>query len=79
VAYIGGGGGNKNYIILVGKPLGKSPLEKPWRKLEDNIKMHLKDVGCVALMWMKLTQDLIAGVSIIGCEHRGSATTELVR
>ena len=34
------------YRVLVGKPEGKRPLGKPRRRWEDNIKMHLQDVGC---------------------------------
>jgi hypothetical protein len=29
------------YRVLVGKPEGKRPLERPRRKWEDNIKMDL--------------------------------------
>jgi hypothetical protein len=31
--------------VLVGKPEGKRPLERPRRRLEDNIKMDLQEVG----------------------------------
>jgi hypothetical protein len=31
--------------ILVGKPLGKYPLGRPRRKLEDNIQIYLKEIG----------------------------------
>ena len=31
--------------VLVGKPEGKSPLGRPRRRLEDNIKMDLQEVG----------------------------------
>jgi hypothetical protein len=31
--------------VLVGKPEGKSPLERPRRRWEDNIKMDLQEVG----------------------------------
>jgi hypothetical protein len=31
------------YSVLVGRPEGKRPLGRP--KWEENIKMHLKDVG----------------------------------
>jgi hypothetical protein len=34
------------YRILVGKPEGRSPLGRPRHRLEDNIKMDLKKVGC---------------------------------
>ena len=34
--------------VLVGKPEGKRPLEKPRRRWQDNIKMDLQEVerGC---------------------------------
>jgi hypothetical protein len=34
------------YRVSVGKPEGKRPLRRPWRRWEDNIKMDLKEVGC---------------------------------
>jgi hypothetical protein len=33
------------YRILVGKPEGKRPLERPRRRLVDNIKMELIVLG----------------------------------
>jgi len=33
------------YRVLVGKPEGKRQLGRPRRKWEDNIKMHLREVG----------------------------------
>ena len=39
------------YGVLVGKPEGKRPLGRPRRRLEDNIKMELKEVGCDAGDW----------------------------
>jgi len=32
------------YRVLVGKREGKRPLERPRRRLEDNIKMDLQEV-----------------------------------
>ena len=40
------GEGRGIYRILVGKPEGKRPLERPRRRWEDNIKMDLQEVGC---------------------------------
>jgi hypothetical protein len=34
------------YRILVGKPEGKIPLERPRRRWVDNIKMDLREIGC---------------------------------
>jgi hypothetical protein len=31
--------------ILVGKPKEKRPLGRPRQKLEDNIKMYLREIG----------------------------------
>jgi hypothetical protein len=31
--------------VLVGKPEGKRPLERPRRRWEDNIKMDIQEVG----------------------------------
>ena len=33
------------YRVLVWKPEGKRPLERPKRRWEDNIKMDLQKVG----------------------------------
>jgi hypothetical protein len=33
------------YRVLVGKPAGKSPIGRTWRRREDNITMDLLEVG----------------------------------
>ena len=43
--------------VLVGKPEGKSPLGRPRRRREDNIKMDLQEVGGGFGDWMELAQD----------------------
>ena len=40
------GGRRGVYRVLVGKPEGKTPLGRPRRRWEDNIKMNLQEVGC---------------------------------
>jgi hypothetical protein len=40
------------YRVLVGKPEGKSPLGRPRRRWEDNIKMDLQEVGCGGMGWI---------------------------
>ena len=40
------GEGRGIYRILVVKPKGKRPLGRPRRRLEDNIKLDLREVGC---------------------------------
>jgi hypothetical protein len=34
------------YTVLVEKPEGKRPLERPRRRWEDNIKMGIQEVEC---------------------------------
>jgi hypothetical protein len=45
------------YIVVVVKHEGKTPLGRPRRKLEDNIKMDLQEVGCRGMDRKDLTQD----------------------
>jgi hypothetical protein len=39
------GEGRNVYRVLVGKPEGKRPVERPRRRWEDGIKMDLREVG----------------------------------
>jgi hypothetical protein len=39
------GRGEKRVQGLVGKPVGKRPLERPRRRCEDGIKMDLREIG----------------------------------
>ena len=45
------------YRVLMGRPEGRGPLGRPRRRWEDNIKMHLWEVGCEAMDWIELAQD----------------------
>ena len=44
--------------VLVGKSEGKRPLGRPRHRWEDNIKMHLQEVGGRRGDWMELAQDI---------------------
>ena len=45
------------YRVLVGKPEGKRPLERPRRRWVDNIRIDLREVGCGYMDWIGLAQD----------------------
>jgi hypothetical protein len=45
------------YRLLVGKPEGKRPLERPRRRWIDNIKMDLLEEGLNVVDWIGLAQD----------------------
>ena len=45
------------YRILMGKHVGKSPLGRPRRRLEVNIRIDLQEVGCGGMDWIGLAQD----------------------
>jgi hypothetical protein len=52
------GGGRNVYRVLVGKPEGKRPLERPRRRWEDGIKMDLRETGWGrGVEWIHLAQD----------------------
>ena len=51
------GEGRGVHRVLVGKPEGKRPLGRSRRRLEDNIKMDLQEVGGGCEDWMELAQD----------------------
>jgi hypothetical protein len=43
--------------ILVGKSEGKRPLGRLRRRLVDNIKMDLREIGWDGMDWMDMAQD----------------------
>jgi hypothetical protein len=45
------------YRLLVGKPEGKRPLERPRRRWIDDIKMDLLEIGLNVVDWIGLAQD----------------------
>jgi hypothetical protein len=53
------GEGRGVYGVLVGRPEGKRPLERPRRRWEDNIKMGLRKIGIDEANWIRLVQDRV--------------------
>jgi hypothetical protein len=47
----------KVYKVLVGKPEGKIPLERPRRRWEDGIRMDLRAIGLGGVDLIRLAQD----------------------
>jgi hypothetical protein len=45
------------YRILVGKPKGKRPLERPRHRWMDNIKIDLREIGRDGMDWINLARD----------------------
>ena len=52
--------------VLVGKPKGNRPLERPRRRWEDNMKMDLQEVGGGRGDWMELAQDRDKWRALVG-------------
>jgi hypothetical protein len=46
------------YRILVERPEVKTPLGRPRRRWEDNIKMDLSEIGIDGANWILLAQDM---------------------
>jgi hypothetical protein len=51
------GEGRNVYRVLMGKPKGKRPLERPKHRWEDWIKMDLREIGWGGIEWIHLAQD----------------------
>jgi hypothetical protein len=45
------------YKILVGKPEVKRPRRRPKLRLEDNIRMGVREIGLEGVDWIHLAQD----------------------
>jgi hypothetical protein len=45
------------YKVLMRKPKGKRPLERPRRRWEDGIRMDHREIGWGSVEWIKLAQD----------------------
>jgi hypothetical protein len=49
--------GKSDFKMLIGTPAGKSPLGKPRRRWEEDIKMDLKEIGMNTRNWVDSAQD----------------------
>jgi hypothetical protein len=45
------------YRVLVGKPEGKRPLERPRHRQEDGVIRDYRETGCGGVEWINLAQD----------------------
>jgi hypothetical protein len=43
--------------VLMGKPEGKRPLERPRHRREDGIRMDLREIYWGSVDWIQLAQD----------------------
>ena len=48
--------GRSAFKMLTGKPTGKRPLGRPWRKWEDNIRMDFREIGISTRNWVDSAQ-----------------------
>jgi hypothetical protein len=53
--------GRNVYRVLVRKPKGKRPLERPRYRWEDRIKVDLGEIGCGDADWIHLVHGISAG------------------
>jgi hypothetical protein len=53
------GEGRGVYRVLVGRPKGKRPVERPRCRWEDNINTCLREVGIDGANWIWLAQDRV--------------------
>jgi hypothetical protein len=50
------------YKILVGKPEGKRPLGRHNYRWEDNMKIHVKEIGCQHMGWIHVALGRISSI-----------------
>jgi hypothetical protein len=53
------GEGRGVYRVLIGRSESKTPLGRPRRRWEDNIKLDLREIGIDGANWIQLSQDRI--------------------
>jgi hypothetical protein len=53
------GEGRGVYRVLVGRPEGRRPLERPRCRWEDNIKVDLRETGINGANCIRLAQDRV--------------------
>jgi hypothetical protein len=53
------GEGRSFYSVLVWRPEGKRSLGRPRRKLQNDIKMDLREIGIDGANWVQLAQDRV--------------------
>jgi hypothetical protein len=46
-------------VFFFVRPEAKRPLERPRRRWEDNIKLHLREIGIDRENWIRLVQDRV--------------------
>jgi hypothetical protein len=53
------------YKIFVGKPEGKRPLRRRRRRMEDNVKMELREIELEDADWIHLAQDTVRWRAVV--------------
>ena len=56
--------------VLVGKPEGERPFERPRHRWEDNIKMVFQEMECAGMAWIDLAQDRDRGRALVNAVIR---------
>jgi hypothetical protein len=46
--------GRDDYRVLVGRPKGKRPLQRPRHRWEGTIKLDLREIGIDGVNWIQL-------------------------
>jgi hypothetical protein len=65
------GEGRCVYRILVGRIEGKRPMGTNRRRLEDNIKTDLREIGITGAKWIRLAQDRVQWRAFMNTVKKG--------
>jgi hypothetical protein len=69
------GEGRGAYRILVGRPEGRRPLGRPRRRLEDNVKMDIQEVGWESVDRIDMAQDRERWRALVSAVNAGDFLT----
>jgi hypothetical protein len=59
------GEGRNVYKVLVGKPEGKRPLERPRHRWEERHKLDLREIGWGGMEWIQAQTGIVGGLLCI--------------
>jgi hypothetical protein len=57
------------YRVLVRKPEGRRPLERPRHRCDDSIKMDLSEIGWSGMDWIHVAQDRDQWRALVNMVH----------
>jgi hypothetical protein len=65
------------YRVLVGKPEGKRPLERPRHRWKNKVEVDFQEMRCGGMDWIDLAQDRDRWRALVFCGNEPSGSMKL--